>query len=105
MKYNVFDLLVSNCDEIVERFLVKVKDMLINNPHRFIPQYMSTVSPFLIKHHTMKASKLRGDLTPHITKLITSRTLSSHFHIQAGLHTRNVLCIPSDRRRKAPHVG
>ena len=105
MKYHFLDLVVSNCDESVERFLLKVKDMLNNIPHRFIPQYMSTVSPFLIKQHTMKAYKFRGDLTPNVTKLITSRTLRSHFHIQAVLHTRNVLCVPSDRRRKASHVG
>jgi len=59
MKYNVVDLVTSNYDEI-ERFLVKVKDMLNNIPHRFIPQYMNTVSMFLIKHRTMKAYRCVG---------------------------------------------
>jgi hypothetical protein len=45
---------------------------------------------------------MRGDVTPYITKLITSQTLNCHFHIQAALHTRNVLCYTSDRRLNAP---
>jgi hypothetical protein len=53
VKYNIVALLMSNSDASGERFLVKVVDMLNNKAQRFIPQYMSTVSPFLIKQHTV----------------------------------------------------
>ena len=94
-----------NCDETDERFHVKFRISLNNNPHSFAPQFTSTFANVLNKASQNKGLQMRGDVTIHIIKLITSRTSSIHFHIQSALPTRNVLCYNSDKKLNVPHVG
>jgi hypothetical protein len=75
MKYRIMAFHISDCDANGPRLLIKSRTCLNNKPQRTHNEGTCT----------------RGEVTPHIFKLITSKILSSDVHIQADLPTGNIL--------------
>jgi hypothetical protein len=104
MKYNALALLMSNCDEIGGRFLIKVEDKFKQQPTKIYPAIYEYSVTVLNKapHNEVFINAWKCNYT--YTEINHFMNLQ-HSYVQAALPTRNILCYLSDPRLSARHTG